>query len=111
MDKGNSSPAAATAAGEPPKIEYAVIGFYEDNNQIFCHHVSADSAMNAFAQVAAGGDGMQGEPVFVTALPVADTGRLEYPGEGLVYAETVREQGDVFPLRQEPEDEPASFRP
>lgn len=93
------------------KSEYAVIGFYEDNNQTFCHHVLADGAMNAFAQVAASSaDGMQGEPVFVAALPVADTGRLEYPGEGLVYAETVREQGDVFPLHKEPE-ESASFRP
>lgn len=71
---------------DTPKIEYAVIGFYEDNNQIFCYHVSADSAMNAFAQIAASSaDGMQGEPVFVAALPVADTGRIEYPGEGLVY--------------------------
>lgn len=92
-----------------PEIEYAVIGFYEDNNQTFCHHVTAHSALNAFARVAAD-DGMQGELVFVAALPVADTGRLEFPGEGLVYAETVREQGDVFPLHQEPE-ESASFRP
>ena len=94
-----------------PGTQYAVIGFYEDNNQIFCHHVTADSAMNAFAQIAASSaDGMQGEPVFVAALPVADTGRLEYPGEGLVYAETVLEQGDVFPLHQEPEGS-VSFRP
>lgn len=92
------------------EIEYAVIGFYEDNNQTFCHHVTAHSALNAFARVAAGGDGTQGELVFVAALPVADTGRLEFPGEGLVYAETVREQGDVFPLHQELE-ESVSFRP
>lgn len=84
---------------DTPEIEYAVIGFYEDNNQIFCHHVTADSAMNAFAQVAASSaDGMQGDPVFVAALPVADTGRLEYPGEGLVYEGIVRKQGEVFPL-------------
>lgn len=80
------------------KMEYAVIGYYDDNGQIFCHHVEAKNAFNAFAIVAAKANEDGTLPQFIAALPVSDTKRLEYPGEGVVGFETVLDQDDVFPL-------------
>lgn len=87
-----------TSAHASGKMEYAVIGYYDDNGQIFCHHVESRDAFNAFAIVAAKADGDGTLPQFIAALPVSDTKRLEYPGEGVVSFETVLEQDDVFPL-------------
>ncbi|MBP8275354.1 MAG: hypothetical protein KAX55_00475 [Propionivibrio sp.] len=75
--------------------EFAVIGYYEENGQVFCDHVTASDPFNAIAKSAAE---REGDPAYIGALPVEDTSRLEYAGEGVVFAETVREQSDVFPL-------------
>lgn len=80
-------------SSEPAK--FAVIGYYEENGQVFCDHVTASDPFNAIAKSAAE---REGDPAYVGALPVEDTSRLEYAGEGVVFAETVREQSDVFPL-------------
>lgn len=81
--------------GSSEPAEFAVIGYYEESGQIFCDHVTASDSFNAIAKSAAERDG---DPAFIGALPVEDTSRLEYAGEGVVFAETVREQPDVFPL-------------
>lgn len=73
---------------------FTVIGFYESNGQIFSHHVQANCAMGAFAVVAS---------MDVDAMPlVALDGHqqegkgVEFVGEGLVDAQTILEQPDVF---------------
>lgn len=89
---------SAAPSPDQDKMKYAVIGYYDDNGQIFCHHVEARDAFNAFAIVAAKADEDGMLPQFIAALPVSDTSRLEYPGEGVVSFETVLKQNDVFPL-------------
>ena len=83
----------SVSSSEP--ADFAVIGYYEENGQVFCDHVTASDPFNAIAKSAAERDG---DPAYIGALPVEDTTRLEYAGEGVVFAETVREQSDVFPL-------------
>lgn len=83
----------SVAPSEP--AEFAVIGYYDENGQVFCDHVTASDPFNAIAKSAAE---REGDPAYIGALPVEDTSRLEYAGEGVVFAETVREQSDVFPL-------------
>lgn len=89
--------------GSSEPAEFAVIGYYEESGQIFCDHVTASDPYNAIAKSAAE---REGDPAFIGALPAQDTARLEYAGEGVVFAETVREQTDVFPL----DDDSPSFR-
>lgn len=73
---------------------YTVIGYYESNGQIFAHHVEADSIMGAFAVVAA----MHSDAVMVCALGGEhhEGEELAFPGEGVVDAETILEQPEVF---------------
>lgn len=72
------------------ETEYAVIGSYGDTGQIFCHEVKSANAFAAFAVVAK--DYETAEFIAAIALPA----EIEFPGEGVVCAQTVLEQPDVF---------------
>lgn len=74
------------------KKQFAVLGSYEDTGQIFRHDVEADDAFNAFGIVAA----EHPTAVFIAAVELP--AEIEFPGESVVYADTVREQSDVFPV-------------
>ena len=73
---------------------YTVIAVHPDNGQIVCHHVEAESAMEAFTVAAGKCDPME----FVVALPghQAEGDTLTFPGDGVVDSETVLAQPDVF---------------
>lgn len=75
-----------------PKSKYAVLGSYADTGQIFNHEVEATDAFNAFALIAQ--EHETAEFIAAVKLPA----KIEYPGEGVVCAQTVRDQKDVFPL-------------
>ena len=76
--------------------KFTVIGFIEKTGQIACHHVIANNSMHAFAVVAAA----EPEISMVVSFPgfVNEAGELTFPGEGIVGAETVMEQPEVFGL-------------
>lgn len=78
---------------------FTVIGFHEDNGQIVCHHVAANSGSGAFAVCAEEHPGM----TMVASLIGAhgESSGLDFPGSGLVDAYTVKEQGDVFSNKKE----------
>jgi len=83
---------------EDKREPFTVIAFVEDTGQIVAHHVVADDASNAF-QLAA-----EIDPTitFVAALPghQREDKELFFPGEGLVDAETVLDQPEVFGKKQ-----------
>lgn len=74
--------------------KYTVIGFYEDNGQIFSHFVSARNSQHAFFVVA------EEHPTatFVSAIKghVFEGQGIEFAGESLVDADTVVSQPEVF---------------
>lgn len=74
--------------------DFTVVGFYEENGQIFSHHVQATSANKAFFQVA------QEHPSaeFLTAIEghLNEGNGIEFCGESVVSADTVLSQSEVF---------------
>ncbi|MGH8647121.1 MAG: hypothetical protein ACREX4_22765 [Gammaproteobacteria bacterium] len=78
------------------KKPFSVICFDENNNQLLCLHVQALSAMESFSVVA--NDAPERPFVMVASLDghVTVGKGITFPGEGLVSAETVLEQPDVF---------------
>lgn len=78
------------------KSPFTVIGFYEDDREIFYHHVMADSLMNAFAVGAAK---CQREADMVAALPghlSAAKGEIALPGVDIMDGDTVLEHSEIF---------------
>jgi hypothetical protein len=74
--------------------DFTVIGFYESTGQIFSHHVKSDSIMGAFAVVASMDcDAM---PIAAIAGELHEGESVAFVGEGLVDAETILAQPDVF---------------
>lgn len=76
---------------------FTVISFDDDNKQIHSHHTMADSGLNAFQRVAQ--ECPDRDLAFVAALPghlKEAQHQITFPGEGLVYSETVLEQNEVF---------------
>ncbi len=73
---------------------FTVIGVVEESGQIVCHHVMAESDLNAFAQAAS----LDSFLSMVAALPghISEGQGISFPGEGMVCSETVLEQPDVF---------------
>lgn len=78
-----------------------VLGFIENNGQIVMAHVTADDLQAAFLAAAR----KHPEATFVASLPghlhESEGGKVEhggigFPGEGVVDAETILEQDDVF---------------
>lgn len=76
---------------------YTVMGYYEDNGQIFAHHVEAQSTMGAFYECSKRPD-VDDNTLFVVALPgeLHEGDHFDMPGEGVVDADTVFNQPDVF---------------
>ena len=76
---------------------HTVIGYYEDDGQLFAHHVEAEDTMDAFYECSKRPD-MDDNAIFVVALPgELDEGEdFDMPGEGVVDSETVLDQPDVF---------------
>lgn len=74
--------------------DYTVIGYYESNGQIFCHHVKAGNIMGAFAVVAS----MDSDCIMVCAHlgKISEGESLAFPGEGVVDAETILEQPEIY---------------
>lgn len=81
---------------------FTVIGYYEDNGQIFAHHVLANYPSEAFYVAAMQCQQEHAESpnnvVYVAALEghQHEGGELFFPGEGGVDGETVLDQPDVF---------------
>lgn len=79
---------------EPPLLDFTVIGFREESGQIWCGHVKAHCKSSAFAAAAREEETL----TFVACMQglhhEADT--LGFPGEGVVDADTVLNQPDVF---------------
>lgn len=76
---------------------FTVISFDDDNKQLNCHHTKAASGLNAFQRVAK--ECRNRDLAFVAALPghlKEAQHQITFPGEGLVYSETVIEQNEVF---------------
>ena len=73
---------------------YTVIGFYEESNQIFSHHVKAIDPKGAFAVVSKS----YPDAVFNAAISgtLNEGDGIEFPGTALVDAETVLSQPEVF---------------
>lgn len=90
------------AVGEPwdsyeevPKLlEFTVIGFSEDNGGIFCEHVEAHDDLSAFQVAAKGNEHI----TFVAVVPGHQNQGvgINFPGPGIVDADTVLEQPEVF---------------
>lgn len=76
------------------KRPFTVIGIYEESGQIVCHHVMAETDMNAFAVVADQQHGLS--MVAVLSGHLHEGQEISFPGEGTVSSETVLEQPDVF---------------
>ena len=76
---------------------FTVIGFHESSGQLSCLHVVATDGLNAFAAAAQPTEA-KGDFNMVAVMPghISEEAGLEFPGEGLVTAETVLEQPDVF---------------
>lgn len=84
---------------------FTVIGYFESNGQSVSHHVEANNGIHAFFVLA------QKEPcmTMVAALPghlTEGAGDIVFPGEGVVDAETILEQPEVFGPSKEVEIEP-----
>jgi len=75
---------------------YTVMGFYEESQQIFSHHVAAEDSSEAFAVVSQS----HADAVFVAVLDghLKEGKGIEFPGSALVDAETVIAQPNVFGL-------------
>jgi hypothetical protein len=73
---------------------YTVIGYYASNNQIFAHAVNSDTQMGAFSVVAS----QYSDAVMVCVLEgdIHEGESLGFPGDGIVDAETILEQPEVF---------------
>ncbi len=78
----------------PALKPYTVIGYYDESGQIFSDHIVARSAMHAFRVVAR----QRCDAVLVTALDghIMESEGVHFPGQGVVCAETVLEQPEVF---------------
>ena len=74
--------------------EYTVVGFYENNGQIFSHLVSARNSQHAFFVVAK----EHPTATFVSAIKgrVVEGQGIEFAGDSLVDADTVVSQPEVF---------------
>lgn len=74
---------------------FTVIGYFAHNGQTVCRHVQATEGLHAFAEVAQQNPGL----TLVVALPghlTEAAGELTFPGEGVVEAETILAQPEVF---------------
>lgn len=74
--------------------KFTVIGFMEDTGQSFADFIDADNGFNAFRKSAE----QRPMATFVVALDghIAEGRGATYPGEGVVSAETIMAQPDVF---------------
>lgn len=74
--------------------KFTVVAFIEDTGQIVCHHVHARDALNAFAAATS----LDMTMTMVAALPgwLHEGEGVTFPGEGLVDAQTVLDQPEVF---------------
>ena len=79
---------------EAPLIDFTVIGFREATGQIWCGHVKAACKAEAFAAAAAEEECMTFVACIEGLFHEADI--LGFPGEGIVGAETVLSQPEVF---------------
>lgn len=75
-------------------FNYTVIGVIEETGQIIAHHVAAKCSTSAFTAAAEKDPSLS----MVVALPghQREGKELTFPGEGMVDAETVLEQTEVF---------------
>jgi len=85
----------------PNEMRYAftVVGYYESTGQIFCHHVTAPDAMQAFRACAHELE-LDDDALFVTAIegPPRNEGEdIHFPGSGVVDAQTVLDQEEFGP--------------
>lgn len=79
--------------------KFTVVGYFEEDGQVVCHHVEASSGMHAFYVLA------ENEPslTMVAALPghlTEAAGEIFFPGDGVVDASTILEQPDVFEVTE-----------
>lgn len=76
--------------------KFTVLGYYEESFQTFAHHVEAQNASQAFFKVACDFP----DANFIVALNGfhQEDVSLTFPGEGVVDAETVLEQEDIFTI-------------
>lgn len=79
---------------EPPLLDFTVIGFREESGQIWCGHVKALCKSSAFAAAAAEESTMTFVACLIGLHHEADL--LGFPGEGVVDAETILIQPEVF---------------
>jgi hypothetical protein len=88
---------------------FTVIGHGEHSRQLFIEYVKADDGLNAFATAAA----MRPDAEFSVAIKgrLDETDGLTLPGEGLVCAETILEQDDVFGVPQTPSSPEVDYQP
>ena len=80
-------------------MEHTVIGYYESTGQIFCHHVTATDAMQAF-RACAEDLGLDEDALFVAVIPgehLHEGEGIDFPGEGVVDAQTVLDQEGFGP--------------
>ena len=82
--------------------DFSVLGFYEQTGHSFLMHTQAATPMGAFQAVAAQMLN-DSNAVFVAALPghLFEDSNIFFPGEGIVSADTVAAQPDIFPHAQE----------
>lgn len=83
-----------TYVEEVPKLDFTVIGFREESGQIWCGHVKALCKSSAFAAAAAEESTMTFVACLIGLHHEADL--LGFPGEGVVDAETILIQPEVF---------------
>jgi|TARA_R100001039_G_C1848046_1_gene108151 hypothetical protein len=77
---------------------YTVIAFVEESGVVVAHQVTAENGLSAFAEAAL----IDPDLTMVVALEgwKEEGVGLTLPGDGLVDAETVLDQPDVFPITQ-----------
>lgn len=74
--------------------QFSVIGYYEENGQTFLDHVDATNGRVAMSVCASD----RPDSTIVCALEghVSEGAGIDFAGEGVVDAETILEQPDVF---------------
>jgi len=82
--------------------KFTVIGYYEETGEIFSHHVEAKNSQYAFFVTAEEHESAQ----FIVALEghQMEGRHVEFPGAGVVDAETVLDQPEVFDSDEEEVD-------
>ena len=92
---------ASAESDQPNEMRYAftVVGFYESTGRIFCHHVTAPDAIQAFRACAQELE-LDDDALFATAIegPILTEGEdIHFPGSGVVDAQTVLDQEEFGP--------------